>query len=66
MKANSKESNVFNMGKGIKTSSQIVKSGEPQDSVLCPVLILLFVNDIHLFIGEIDVDKFAGDIRQRE
>ena len=54
------------MGKGIKTSAQIVKPGEPQDSVLCPVLILLFVNDMHLFIGEIDVDEFAGDIRQRE
>ena len=53
------------MDKVIKTSAQIIKSCVPQGSVLGHVKFLLFVNDMHLFIGETDVDKYADDTTVR-
>ena len=47
--------------KNMKSEFQIVKSGVPQDSVLGPVLFLLFINDMPLFTNGTEVDLYAND-----
>ena len=49
------------VNQNIRASLQTVKSGVPQGSVLCPVLFLLFVNDLPLFIKEVYLDLYADD-----
>ena len=45
----------------VRSSAQCNRSGVPQGSVLCPVLFLLFVNDLPLFVTEAYLDLYADD-----
>ena len=51
----------FTIVNGEKSELQEINFGVPQGSVLCPVLFLLYLNDLHEAVGKDNTRLFADD-----